>query len=56
MDDGRSVVDPLGSKLLHVLIHLRRPSAKFIHAHVYPFIIVVSAKSPTRSCSRITAY
>jgi hypothetical protein len=27
------VIDALGGKLLHVLIDLRRKSAKFIHAH-----------------------
>jgi hypothetical protein len=45
MDDGRSVVDPFGSKLPQVLIHLRRQSAKFIHAHVDPSLTVMSARS-----------
>jgi hypothetical protein len=45
IDDGRRVVDPLGRKLLHVLIHLCGQSAKFIHAHADPSITVVSARS-----------
>jgi hypothetical protein len=36
---------PLGRKLLHVLIHLRGQSTKFIRSHVDPPITIVCAGS-----------